>query len=167
MRPMHKASSPSVDDPKRWLRGLALGFLARREHSQQELTEKLLDRAGEHAALVEEVVALLSRERLVSDERFAEAYIRYRSGRGYGPVVIRQQLRQKGVSPLLVSAGLDSGEYDWVAQAQVVVRKRFGMAPAADWTAQAKRLRFLQYRGFTSDQCTAALGDDSKVDQPE
>jgi len=45
-----------------------------------------------------------------------------------------------------------------------VRRKRFGAEPPRDFHERAKQARFLQYRGFTSDQVRAALELDPDSD---
>jgi regulatory protein len=95
-------------------------------------------------------------ERLLDDGRFAEAYIHYRVGRGYGPVRIGAELRQRGVADALTAALLDRLEIDWDEHIAAVWGKKFGRA-AADFRERAKQARFLQYRGFAPDQIARIL----------
>ena len=163
--PVMAGNTAPVENPARWLRGIALDLLARREHSVQELREKLLSKTGEdHASLVPDVINALENERLVSDERFAAVFVRYRAGKGYGPQVIRQELRQRGVMAELVAEAIESGEQDWFELARQACRKRFGSRPPKDWPETAKRLRFLQYRGFSGEQARQATGADACSD---
>jgi regulatory protein len=74
-------------------RNTAIGLLARREHAQAEIKRKLRDR-GYDKELTLEVVDDLTRQRLLSDTRFAEAFIRSRADRGQGPVRLKAELRQ-------------------------------------------------------------------------
>jgi len=138
----------------------AVGLLARREHSARELETKLVQRG-----VVPEVVALvlqrLVAERLQSDERYAEAYLRQRSGKGYGPQRIVAELRERGVEDAIVSARFrqaeEEGEVDWFELATEVYRKKYGERPIQDLKERAKRQRFLQYRGFTHEQIAEAI----------
>ena len=79
----------------RSLRRIAMDFLARREHSEQELRQKLKARADD-ADEVEAALHKLKDEGLQSDERFTEAYVHHRVNAGIGPLKIRYELRQKG-----------------------------------------------------------------------
>lgn len=147
------------------IRLAAMDFLARREHSRHELLQKLQRRfvkanAKENADLsvdasietsVESVIDELAEENLQSDERFAEAYVRQRSQRGYGPLRIRQEMREKGLSDELVSNYLVDSSLNWADIAKGVREKKFGAAIESDYQARAKQMRFLQYRGFGAE----------------
>ena len=139
------------------IRIAAMDALARREHSRRELEDKLLSRFGGQPDTVKAVVDQLQSEGLQSDDRYVESFCRYRIGRGQGPARIVSELRYKGIPPAHVSSALEAMEVDWFALAMDVCRRRFGETPASDQRDSAKRFRFLQYRGFTSDQIRHAL----------
>lgn len=88
---------------------------------------------------------------LLSDRRFAESYVRSRVERGFGPLRIRQELRQRGVDDALVEASLDPYREGWLQCLIRVHDKRFGGGLPADVTEMARRARFLEYRGFAPD----------------
>jgi len=141
------------------VRKKALDLLMRREHSLSELMKKL--RNKEYPAdLVDEVVAQLADEGLVSDARFTEAFVRYRANQGQGPQRIQAELRQRGVDEKIQSAYLDAGDPQWLERAAQARCKRFGEAPPADFKERARQARFLQYRGFTTEQVRQVLDDD-------
>lgn len=71
------------------LRRGAMDLLARREHSRQELQLKLGRRFDVEPEIISRVVDQLAREGLQSNQRLAEAYLRYRSNRGQGPLKIK------------------------------------------------------------------------------
>jgi regulatory protein len=131
-------------------------MLARREHSCHELEQKLLHK-GCSAPLVHTVIADLKAQRLVSDERYTETWVRARRGRGYGPVRIRQELQEKGVEAELIATHLDFSDPVWRDEARDARAKRFGARLPAAAPERAKQMRFLQSRGFTFDQVRAAL----------
>lgn len=131
----------------------------RREHSRRELRGKLVA-AGHEAEAVDRLLAQLEQERLLSDDRFAEAYIRYRSERGYGPMRIKAELRERGIDDSLGNEQLRAAEVDWFELAEHVRHKRFGSGSPRDFKERARQMRFLQYRGFTSEQIQAALDSD-------
>ena len=138
------------------LRHKAMDLLARREHSALELRRKL-EAKGNPAEAVVAVVEELQHEGLVSDERFTEAFVRYRQNSGHGPLRIQLELRERGVSDELSSAYLDFADRQWLTLAEQVRSKRFGTAAPKDYQERARQARFLQYRGFTSDQTRRVL----------
>jgi len=141
----------------------AIGLLARREHSARELSAKLHTR-GYAPELIAAVLERLVAERLQSDERYTEVYVRQRSDKGYGPERIRAELRERGIDDTLVSARFrqaeEEGEVDWYALAAAAYAKKFGGRPIEDIKERAKRQRFMQYRGFTHEQIAAAIAQD-------
>lgn len=166
MKPMTKRTSESAFAPGdasssgqpslELLQGRALAMQARREHSRQEIRQKLLDLGGTPDAVDPLLDALIQR-RLQSDVRFAEIFVRSRAERGYGPRVIEAELRGKGLAPELLEEALSGSGYDWLAQAVLVRQKRFGQSLPSDMKEKARQVRFLQYRGFTGSQVSQAL----------
>ena len=142
---------------------MAVGLLARREHSAKELAAKL-GAKGIARELVESTIARLAEERLQSDERYTESYLRQRSAKGYGPLRISAELRERGIADELISAKLreaeEEGEIDWFAGAAAAYSKKYGSRPVEDIKEQAKRMRFLQYRGFSHEQVAAVIKDE-------
>jgi len=140
-------------------RNLAMNWLARREHSLAELRTKLAARdfsAGE----IESAVAALASEGLVSDERFAESFVAARARKGQGPVRIRMDLQQRGVSPELIALHLDPRSPEWLCLAREVRIRKFGAEIPADFKEKARQMRFLEYRGFASTQIQSAMHDE-------
>lgn len=126
-----------------------MNLLARREHSFLELKNKLCLKDYPQD-VVESVLRVLQDEHLLCDQRYAESYVRLRTAKGYGPIRIRQELRERGIDGETVDgAMIDS---DWLPVASGARDKRFGREQPQDYREQARQARFLQYRGFTSDQ---------------
>ena len=132
------------------IRKKAMDLLARREHSEQELRQKLKSREYE-AAAIEEVLQELISDRLQSDERFTEAYVNHRFNAGVGPLKIRYELRQKGITDLLVDEFLEplSDRWDQLMVQQRV--RKFGQAIPVDYAERMKQARFLQNKGFSPE----------------
>ena len=135
---------------ERSLRRIALDFLARREHSQQELRQKLNAR-NDDAEAVEAVLLQLGDERLQSDERFTESYVNHRFNAGIGPLKIRYELRQKGVDDLLVDSFLEPRADEWEQLMRQQRVRKFGEILPDDYAARMKQARFLQNRGFSPE----------------
>ncbi len=129
------------------LRGLALRLLARREHSRAELRQKLA--AHGSAEDVDAILDHMEQCGLLSDARFAEAYIASRRNR-LGTFRLRRELRDRGVADALIVQALDQSGGDELARAREVWRRKFGVPPA-DVRDYARQARFLQSRGFAGD----------------
>jgi regulatory protein len=132
------------------IRMAAMNLLARREHSRRELRQKLLKRFKD-SDLVDEQLDRLSQENLQSDIRFAESFLRQRLTRGHGPLRIRQEMRQRGISDAQISAAIDVEAPDWYYLAEQTYHRKFGVLPAEHIKEKARRSRFMQYRGFSAD----------------
>jgi regulatory protein len=154
---------PSDSADRAAARNTAMGLLARREHATAEIEHKLRYRGFDNETTAE-VVDELSRRRLLSDERFAEVFIRSRADRGQGPVRLRAELRQLKLPAELIERYLKAAEVDWIALAREVRQRKFGARIAKLPAERAKQVRFLQYRGFTADQIRAALGSRTMAD---
>jgi len=126
-----------------------MDLLARREHARLELRRKLMQRDFP-ADEIDAALDRLEADGLLSDERFAEAFVRQRAGRGYGPLRIRQELRERGVDDGLISAALAPWAGQWLAVAARQHEKHFGRQPE-DAKERARQQRHLQSRGFGFD----------------
>ena len=127
-----------------------MNLLSRREHSLDELRQKL-QRRFDNAAMLENQLQRLADENLQSDARFAESFARQRAGRGYGPSRVRQEMRQKGISDNAIAQAFETAELDWWALAESTFRKKFGEPARVEMKEKARRMRFMQYRGFSAD----------------
>lgn len=134
----------------------AMDLLARREHSARELHTKLARKFAE-PALIESAISQLQEDGLQSDSRYAEAYLRSRAEKGYGPLRIRQEMAQRGLAEADVQLAFEASDLNWLDRVQQVLERKFGSEPAPDFKEKARRARFLQYRGFSSDQIRDVL----------
>jgi regulatory protein len=132
------------------IRNKAMDLLARREHSEQELRQKLKTREYD-ADAIDEVLQALKENRLQSDERFTESYVNHRFNAGVGPLKIRYELRQKGVSDGLVDEFLEplSDQWDELMTRQRI--RKYGASIPNDYAERMKQARFLQNRGFSPE----------------
>lgn len=140
-----------------------MDLLARREHSRRELQQKL-SRRGFDEGLVDEVIEELAGKNLQSDERFTAAYVHERSGKGFGPLAIRQVLRQRGIDDPTIEQHLDRNDPQWTFLAGKVSQRRFGVIESGDRQTYAKAVRFLQQRGFPDEQIRRALQNPAEED---
>lgn len=135
----------------------AIRLLSRREHSSKELTQKLLGRDFD-SHTIESVLALLRDENLQSDDRFAESYVRSKIQKGIGPVRLRREMREHEIDDEMINRHLSG--YEWRQLAAEVRLKRFGSTPPQNFEERAKQMRFLQYRGFSTEQINGAMKQD-------
>ncbi len=140
----------------RSLRESAMNYLARREHSRQELEQKLAQK--EYSADdISDALDRLVDDGLLSDVRFAEAYVNARRQRGSGPLKIQMELTSRGVSDTIIKQFLDQQAASWYELAQEVRCKRFGEGLPSEYEQRMRQARFLQQRGFTYEQIDAAF----------
>lgn len=136
----------------------AVHLLSRREHSAQELIQKLIAKGFERQA-VEDVVAKLEERRWQSDARFADVFFRQRVQQGYGPLRIRLELQHKGIDDAEIQRVFSAEAIDWFELAHTRLQQRFRASPEGtdQQKEQARRVRYLMQRGFTSEQAWFAL----------
>ena len=143
----------AVNDARR----LALQLLARREFTFSELVDRL-ETKGCTRLVSQRVVQQLQEDGLQSDERFAEVFARSRMARGHGPMLLRAEMRARGLSDTLTDENATHPQAHWIILAAAALQKRFRQPPANrdEWARQA---RFLARRGFSADLIYSALGD--------
>jgi len=134
----------------------AINYLSRREHSTLELIDKL--KAKEYLLSdINLVIEYLQEKNYQSDQRFAECTIRNRVSKGYGWQYIEQMLKHKGVCENIIREEARNHQIDWYLQAELAYNKRFADIAIKDRKDKAKRLRFMQSRGFSLDQIFALI----------
>lgn len=137
-----------------------ISFLSRREHSQKELREKLKRRNFE----MDEINLALqkfTKSGLQSDFRFAEIYVQMRLRKGYGITFISEALKKFGIAEEIIDSVLKNSEALWLEKLSEIYKKKFKNKPIENATERAKRIRFLQYRGFTFEQINKII--DQKI----
>ncbi len=137
------------------IRMSAMNLLALREHSAHELKLKLA-RKFDQLDWISIEVDKLKCDGLQSDERFTEAYVSMRLRQGKGALVIRMELKEKGISEALIAECLAEHQ-DWDQLALRVYLKKFGDSSALDVKEKSRRIRFLSSRGFSSSSIQYAL----------
>lgn len=131
-------------------------LLARREHSRLELERKLAAR-GYPAAEVEAALDRLEAQGLLSEARFTESLVRQRVQQGHGPLRIIADLRRRGIQD--PGSAVETAEVDWEAMAREVYRRRFGGDTPQAPRERARRMRFLQGRGFPPEIIRRVMND--------
>ena len=125
-------------------------YLMRREHSQQELLQKVLAKGFVKQDIVP-VIDELIEQGLQSDARFAESYARSRVHKGFGPLRIQAELQQRGVSDCPFDMAVKDITGSWQNLLEQVYSKKYGEEACLDNKEKLKRSRFLQQRGFPNE----------------
>ena len=150
--------------PQLSLRGRALGYLSRREHSRAELSRKLTPHLGEGDSL-DTLLDALEREGWLSNERFVESVV-HRRGTRLGTSRIVHELKRNGIDETLIQdAGTELKKTE-LTRAREVWSKKFGEPPTTP-AERAKQARFLATRGFNGGTIVKVLkaGDDDFIDE--
>lgn len=132
------------------IRRTAIDLLSRREHSRLELRRKLEQRFG-NVPVLEQILEEMLQQGWASDRRFTENYLRMRSEKGYGPLRIRQELRERGITDELIATFLNENNAEWFQRLRQVWEKRFKGRHPRNYAEKGQQLRFLQYRGFSPE----------------
>jgi regulatory protein len=98
--------------------------------------------------------------------RYLDAVIASHVRRGHGPVRVRAELEQQGLDREAITAALTDCGVDFAALAAEVRSRKFGAGSPRDFGDRARQLRFLQYRGFSPEDCRRAVGAGSGSDDP-
>ncbi len=143
-------------------KSVAVRLLSRREHSAFEIRDKLHKRDFDEAE-IEQAIIELQQGGWLSDERFAEAYIRMRQMKGFGPIRIAMELNERGVKESIVDDYLQADDEAWQQGLEQQYLKKYKNKLIADYNDKAKRIRFLQYRGFPLDAIYQVVSDQYKI----
>ena len=140
----------SIDEPDfATIYNKSLDLLSRREHSTFELIQKLKKRYDSNN-LINDVIIRLQESNLLDDQRFAEAYIKVRARKGFGPRRIDAELQQRKVSEAIINQELSMIE-NWNELALLAFKKKFSNFQK-DTKEILKAKSFLQNRGFSFEQ---------------
>ena len=137
-----------------------MDFLARREHTGKEILSKLQNRV-ESVELLKAEIDKLEEEGLIDNKRFAEQYIYSRSLRGYGPLRIEQELKQRGVNENVSQPLMN--DIDWTAFALEVLKKKTANIFPDETKQILKIKKFMNYRGFNFNQIEEAFSSYKKT----
>ncbi|MBI3252007.1 MAG: regulatory protein RecX [Candidatus Omnitrophica bacterium] len=153
-----------MDDPTRQLaaKSDALRLLSFKPRSVEELRARLAQKKKYTAETIEEVIALLTRQGLLDDVKFAKLYAHSRvHTRPAGRRQIELDLKKKGLGPELVAKTLgELGDYDEKQAAKDLVSGRFQkMTGVSAEKKKARLFGFLARRGFKTDVILSALSE--------
>lgn len=128
----------------------ALKFLGYRARSEAEVRAKLIQ-SGFSAKIVEPTLEKLRALKLLDDEAFAQSFTQSRiENRGYGPLRLERELRQRGVAEPIVGRILADafGKQEGKERARALLEKRFRGKDLTDAKSLRRAIAFLQRRGY-------------------
>ena len=140
----------------------AFRMLARRDHTSRELILKLR-RKGYGRQAIDGALQRCRTLGYLDDAKTARVMARRLAGKGYGPLRIRQALKQKGLEDVLVERAMADGdeEESQVRAARKALEKK---APrlrreSDPWKRRQIAYRFLAGRGFPASIINQAIED--------
>lgn len=128
----------------------AIGLLARREHSAQELRQKLQKKGLSKDDVAVAVLACQERG-YQSDMRFCEQFCRLRIQQGYGPIRIEQELKARGIAAPLIELTVHGHTIDWDNIVLQLIQKKTKGKLLSNLQERLKIKRYLYYRGFPAE----------------
>ncbi|MDR6224257.1 RecX family transcriptional regulator [Desmospora profundinema] len=136
----------------------ALRFLGIRPRTTAEV-ERHLTGKGFASRHIASVLSRMKREGYLDDRRFAREWVEERSRRkGYGPLLLRQELEQKGISPEWIEEALLRLEGDEESRIREVAEKRYARLRRYSWPTVERRLgQYLLRRGFPASRVYPVL----------
>ncbi len=138
------------------LRATALAWLGRQEYSEAKFRRKLAQ-AEASDEQIELVVAEFIANNWLSEQRYCEAFVRSRIRKGQGWLRICNDGRVQGLDEKTLKQALNDSQTDWFELARETYQKRYAPSDKLEMKEKAKRLRFMQYRGFSAEQVSYAM----------
>ena len=134
----------------------ALDIVSRREHSEKEIKNKLLEKF-DAPEIIEQVVLKLIENNLINDVRFAEMYVLVRKRKGFGPKKIQFELMASGIDDSISSLVITE-EGSWKEAALKAFNKKFKNGASQEFKERNKQKTFLQNRGFSFEEIDSVFG---------
>lgn len=146
----------SVENERQIIKYNITRLLASREQSRHELYIKLKQRNYD-SQLIHEWLDKFAESDIQSDKRFAEMLVRSRINKGVGELRLSQELKQHQIEATIIADLMTSEDIDWFELAVTVLHKKMNGTIIGDAKHQQKYYRFLQQRGFSSEQIRYAI----------
>ncbi len=135
------------------LYSLAFDLLAKREHSEKEMMEKLLKKFPQQKTGCQAVIQDLQTKGYINDLQYSEHFIRYYAQqKNKGKQWYLQKLLQKGIAKETCETALKeyfSKETEYESAKKALFQKIPSVAHLPPYQQKAKILLFLTSRGFS------------------
>ena len=132
-----------------------MNALSRREHSEKEIYLKFVNLVNSKDSLLEEILKL-KEEGLISNQRYAEAYIRSRFHSGFGPIRIKYELEKKGVIESIIKIAFQETDLDWDDKLKSEFKKKYESNDMKSLNDN-KISKFFLYRGFDLEKISKLI----------
>ncbi len=137
----------------------ALRYIGRSMRSEKEVATKLSSK-GYEEDIITDVLTKLTDQKFINDNEYAIALAKQRMRMNKkGPLWIKRELTQKGISKSEIQAALDqfdnSIEYE---QALTLASKRWEIDKGEELAKFRKIMNLLQRRGYTSEVTRKVMG---------
>jgi regulatory protein len=170
--PRRQESGRGLEDDKirTKARNNVYALLRSRPRSEFEVRQRLKLK-GYSAALIDDTVENFRKTGDLDDEKFARLWVQSRMHMNpAGDVVLRHELKQKGIAEAVISAALEfkAENYDEHALALSIAEERFHRLKALDRRKALKRVYdFMLRRGFKYDTIQRILGELTGIDDED
>ena len=147
-----------MDDKKVKVTDRLRGLCSRREYCVEDIRQKALKALDGDAALAEEVVETLVKEKYVDDLRYASAFARDKASiQGWGEVKIRYMLSAKGVPRDVIDMALEEIDQDKADSRLEKLLQNKLKSLKDDPQCRLKLLRFALGRGYSYDEVNTLI----------
>ncbi|EJF09598.1 MULTISPECIES: regulatory protein RecX [Pontibacter] len=137
----------------------AAAYCAYQERTQQEVRTKLYT-YGLEPDDVEEIIVRLGQEKMLDEERYAQAYVRGKYGlKKWGRRKITQGLKAKGISDYCIKQGLKEIDYDVYEEnlKQLLEKKNATEKEKNPFARRQKLTYYLVSKGYENDLVQDAI----------
>ena len=130
----------------------AVQLLARREWGRKELAYRLAKDQPGKSDLIDQVLDRLTGQGYLSELRFLTSYVNMRRQKGFGPLRIVLELKQRGIPESQCVESVEPTAQHWSELAQHLAAKKQQKAKTP-----IQQMRFLLSRGFSPEQARRAI----------
>ncbi len=138
----------------------AMQILGVRDHSSDEIRVKLIKKFPDHETEITQIITRLQEHKLLDDARFAAEYLHYVEHTSpKGILLLRQKLRQKGVTEDVIDEALTAIQPTQQALASSLVERKLRTLSSQlpRIKKKEKLYRFLTSKGFAFDVVRQAV----------
>ena len=139
----------------------AIHYLSYRMRSRKEVYDYLEKKEVAHEQ-IEEIIGRLTKEKLINDSEFAEMFVRTRiNTSNKGPGMIKNELREKGVSAAIADESLEQFSYEMQYEKvhKQMEKKLKGQTKDSFRKKQQQTQMSLMQKGFSQDVIKAVVAE--------
>ncbi|MGB5445247.1 MAG: regulatory protein RecX [Psychromonas sp.] len=137
------------------VRRSALWHLGRRDHSENELREKMA-RKTDNQQWIDTVISECFHYGYLNDARFVENFIRFSQNKGFGSKRIMGDLKRKGIDAQTLSKAFTDDLHDYVLGAVTLLSGKYKQRIANPHLKQ-KAMAYLQNKGHEFEHIVNAI----------